>query len=95
MILAFAYAHRLVTEYPAIERGLLFAGPRDVGKTHLAVAILRGLIEKGVSCLFYETGELLKAVQDTFAPGSQTSETRVLNPVISIEGEDYRRRFGG
>ena len=35
---AFAFARRLVQEYPAVERGLLFMGPRGVGKTHLSVA---------------------------------------------------------
>ncbi|MGH9903444.1 MAG: hypothetical protein ACRD68_16680, partial [Pyrinomonadaceae bacterium] len=49
---AFNYAFRLVREYPAVERGLLFMGTVGVGKTHLSVSILRGLIEKGVACLF-------------------------------------------
>lgn len=82
---AFNYAFKLVDEYPAEGRGLLFMGPCRVGKTHLAVAVLRGLIEKGAPCLFYEVGELLKAVQDSYAPDSQTSESRVLNPVYETE----------
>lgn len=61
-LLAFNYAFRLVREYPAIERGLLFMGTCGVGKTHLSVAILRGLVEKGISCLFYEFGALLKEI---------------------------------
>jgi DNA replication protein DnaC len=36
-------AQRLVEEFPA-DRGLLFMGPAGVGKTHLAVAIIRSLI---------------------------------------------------
>ncbi len=61
-------------------------GPVGVGKTHLAVAILKELIEKkGVSCLFYESGSLLKAIQDSYNPISQTSETRVLAPVYQAE----------
>ena len=82
---AFAFGHRLVSEYPAAGRGLLFTGPCGVGKTHLAVAILRGLIEKGAPCLFHEVGELLKAVQDSYSPDSQSSESRVLNPVYETE----------
>jgi DNA replication protein DnaC len=31
---AFRLAHRLVRDYPAVERGLLFTGPCGVGKTH-------------------------------------------------------------
>jgi DNA replication protein DnaC len=52
---AFNYAYRLVRQYPAIERGILFMGTVGVGKTHLSVSILRDLIvKKGVSCLFSE-----------------------------------------
>ncbi len=82
---AFNYAFRLVREYPAVERGLLFSGPVGVGKTHLSVAILRGLVEKGVPCLFYEFGSLLKEIQDSYNPISQTSELKVLAPVFDAE----------
>ncbi len=49
---AFNYAFKLADEYPAVDRGLLLMGTVGVGKTHLATAILRGLVERGVSCLF-------------------------------------------
>ena len=49
---AFKYASKLAMEYPAIERGLLFMGTVGVGKTHLAVSILKALNERGFSCLF-------------------------------------------
>jgi DNA replication protein DnaC len=76
----------LVDEYPAVETGLLFMGSVGVGKTHLAIAVLRDLIEKkGVNCLFYESGSLLKAIQDSYNPVSQTSEMRVLAPVYQAE----------
>src|SRR5919107_2286754 len=82
---AFNYAFRLVREYPAVERGLLLTGPVGVGKTHLAVAILHGLIEKGVPCLFYEFGPLLKEIQDSYNKVSNTSEMSVLAPVYQAE----------
>ena len=82
---AFNYAFRLVREYPAVDRGLLLMGPVGVGKTHLSVAILRGLIEKGVACLFYEFGTLLKEIQDSYNPVSHTSELRVLAPVYQAD----------
>lgn len=84
-MLAFKQAYRLVREYPAVEHGLLFAGPVGVGKTHLAVAILRGLAEKGASCLFCEYGSLLKEIQDSYNPVSRTSEMSVLAPVYEAE----------
>ena len=83
---ALNYAENLVKEYPDVGRGLLFMGTVGVGKTHLAVAILRDLIEKkGVPCLFYESGSLLKTIQDSYNPVSETSEMRVLAPVYQAE----------
>ncbi|MFL6336214.1 MAG: ATP-binding protein, partial [Pyrinomonadaceae bacterium] len=63
----------------------LFTGPVGVGKTHLAAAILRGLAEKGVPCLFYEFGALLKEIQNSYNPVSQASESGVLAPVYETE----------
>jgi len=57
-------AQRLVEEFP-VDRGLLFMGPAGVGKTHLAVAIIRGLVEKGFAGIFCEFGSLLKEIQDS------------------------------
>lgn len=82
---AFRLAHRLVKEYPAVDRGLLYMGTVGVGKTHLSVAILRGLVEKGISCLFYEFGALLKEIQKSYNSVSQTSELEVLAPVYEAE----------
>jgi DNA replication protein DnaC len=83
---AHSFASRLGEEYPAVESGLLFMGSVGVGKTHLSIAILKELIsKKGVRCLFYESGSLLKAIQDSYNPVSQTSEMRVLAPVYQAE----------
>lgn len=82
---AFNHAFKLVDEYPAVERGLLFTGPVGTGKTHLSAAILHGLIEKGIPCLFYEFGALLKEIQNSYSPVSQASELKVLAPVYETE----------
>ena len=82
---AFNCAFKLGKEYPAVDRGLLLMGTVGVGKTHLSVSILRALIEKGVPCLFYEFGALLKEIQDSYNPVSQTSGLKVLAPVYEAE----------
>jgi DNA replication protein DnaC len=56
-----------------------------VGKTHLAVSILKGLSERGFNCLFYEFGTLLKEIQDSYNPSTKTSELGVLAPVLNTE----------
>lgn len=84
-LLALTLSHRLVREYPAVNRGLLLMGPCGVGKTHLSVAILRGLIEKGVPCLFYEFGALLKEIQSSYNRESLESELKVLEPIFEAE----------
>ncbi len=82
---AFKYASKLTMEYPAIERGLLFMGTVGVGKTHLAVSILKGLTERGFTCLFYEFGALLKEIQNSYNVNTQSSELKVLAPILDAE----------
>jgi DNA replication protein DnaC len=82
---ALLHAHKFANEYPAVERGLLFMGPAGVGKTHLAVSIIRDLIQKGFAGLFYEFGSLLKEIQDSYNPISKSSELRVLAPVFQAD----------
>lgn len=79
------YASSLMMEYPAVDRGLLFMGTAGVGKTHLAVSIIKGLSERGFSCLFYEFGALLKEIQDSYNASTKTSELAVLAPVLNTD----------
>ena len=80
------YVKSLINQYPAVDKGLLLMGGVGVGKTHLAISIMRALIEKkGVPCLFFELGSLLKAIQESYSSISETSEMRVLAPVYETE----------
>ena len=80
-------AQIVLDDFLAIDgRGLLLIGPVGVGKTHLAVAILRELIERyQIPGLFYQFGALLRRIQDSYNPISQTSELTVLQPVFDAD----------
>ncbi len=74
---------RFLEKYPLIDMGLLFLGPCGVGKTHLAVSILkRVIIEKGDSGLFYDFRDLLREIQLSWDSVSQVSEWEILRPVL-------------
>jgi DNA replication protein DnaC len=81
-------AQRFVEGYP-IEtdgKGLLLTGDIGVGKTHLAVGILKELIVKrGVAGLFYDYRELLKEVQNSYNREVAATELGILKPVFEAE----------
>ena len=80
-------SRKYVEDYsPLTDFGLLFLGTCGVGKTHLAVSIIKGLIlEHGIPCLFYDFRDLLKAIQDSYNPVSQNSEMSILAPVLEAD----------
>src|SRR5215813_10767259 len=79
-------ACKFVEEYPLDHTGLLLIGSIGVGKTHLAVGVIKELIvSKGISCLFYDYRELLKQIQNSYNDSVQATELDVLRPVFDAE----------
>jgi DNA replication protein DnaC len=74
-----------LSNYPATEKGLLLIGPSGVGKTHLAVAGLKELVRRGHAGLFCDYRELLKEIQASYNPASESTEMGVLEPVRTTE----------
>jgi len=75
-----------VREYPgSAEKGLLLMGPSGGGKTHLAVAALKELIRGGHAGLFCDYRELLKEIQASYNPASESTEMRILEPIRTVE----------
>ena len=81
-------ARKFAETYPVdtAGRGLLFVGTAGLGKTHLAVGILRRLIqERGAPGLFCDYRELLKSIQNSYNPEVRTTELELLKPVFAAE----------
>src|SRR5499425_577651 len=79
-------ACKFVEEYPLDNTGLLLIGSIGVGKTHLAVGIMKELIvSKGIPCLFYDYRELLKQIQNSYNDSVKATELEVLRPVFETE----------
>jgi len=79
-------ARRVAEGFPVVSRGLLLEGPPGVGKTHLAVAVLKHVIEgSGARGLFYDTRDLLRVIRSTYDPSIRTTELEVLRPVLTAD----------
>jgi DNA replication protein DnaC len=83
---AVQYARRLAEDFPAVDKGLLLLGLPGVGKTHIAVAILKEVIRRsGAHGLFYTTSELLALIRGTYDSSVDATESQILRPVLRSE----------
>ena len=83
---AVAKAQRLAETFPEVGRGLFFEGQPGVGKTHLAVAVLKQVIQtSGVRGLYYDTRDLLRVIRSTYDPSIRTTELEILRPVMKAD----------
>lgn len=66
--------------------GLLLTGSVGLGKTHLAVGMVRALVrDKGVEARFYDVRELLERLRSTFDDNSPETEHQILDPLFRAE----------
>jgi DNA replication protein DnaC len=85
---AFTTARKFTQGYPAetAGKGLLFAGPKGVGKTHLAIGILKSVIaDRGANGVFWEHKELLETLRSTYSSRTGGSEAQILKAVITCD----------
>lgn len=83
---ALRLAKKFVESFPAEQKGLVFFGPPGVGKTHLAVGLLKAAIrDKGARGYFFQTTELLRLVRETYSRSVEETEMDVLRPVLEAD----------
>jgi DNA replication protein DnaC len=79
-------ARRLAEAFPAVGRGLFLEGQPGVGKTHLAVAVLKQVVQTTAAHgLFYDTRDLLRVIRGTYNASTHTTELEVLRPVMKAD----------
>jgi DNA replication protein DnaC len=83
---AVAQARRVADAYPVVNKGLLLEGQPGVGKTHIAVAVLKQAIQTtGARGLFYDVRDLLRVIRSTYDSTIRTTELEVLRPVMQAD----------
>jgi DNA replication protein DnaC len=66
--------------------GLLFTGGTGVGKTHLAVAILKELVlGKGARGQFWDFHSLIREIRNCYNPDTRVTEVQFLQPIVDID----------
>ncbi len=75
-----------VREFPNVPKpGLLFLGASGSGKTHLAVAALRGLIARGFEGVFFDFQNLLERIRSGYDQASGTSDREAYRTALETE----------
>jgi DNA replication protein DnaC len=72
-----------IDRFPVVDKGLLFMGYPGSGKTHLATAVLKEVIQRtGAAGMFVDVRVLLRSIRDTYNPVVKATELQVIRPVM-------------
>lgn len=73
-------------EFPSPERpGLLLVGDPGVGKTHLAIAAMKVLIDRGHECTFFDYQNLLDRIRSGYDAASGASDREAYRSALDAE----------
>ena len=71
--------------YGAKSQGLLFIGDPGTGKTHLAVAVIKRLIQRGFQAVFFDYQNLLERIRSSYDPASGTGDRGAYRTALDCE----------
>ena len=74
-----------IDSYSPGGKGLFLVGDVGSGKTHIAVAILKELIARGFTGLYYNVVDLLKDIRATMSKDYQVSEYQILDETCNVD----------
>jgi DNA replication protein DnaC len=78
--------NRFVREFPTGEKpGLLLVGETGTGKTHLAVAALKALLDKGHEGIFFDYQNLLDRIRSGYDRSSGTSDKEAYSSALEAD----------
>jgi len=80
-------AQEFVDSWPLMRQGLLMMGGCGAGKTHLAVAILRSIIDadKPGKLVFSNFQDLIQEIQASFDSSEVPRKSEILRPILEAD----------
>ncbi|MCX7021126.1 MAG: ATP-binding protein [bacterium] len=78
-------SRQYAADFPEVEGGLIFSGGWGVGKTHLAVGVLKVVAAKGHSVLFADSRELIGEIRSAYVDNQPIVARRLVERVLSVE----------
>ena len=79
-------AKAFARDFPAVTPlGLLLIGEPGTGKTHLAVGVMRSLLDKGHECVFFDYQNLLDRIRASYDAASGTSDREAYRTALDAD----------
>jgi DNA replication protein DnaC len=73
-------------DFPAVTpSGLLLIGDPGTGKTHLAVGVMKALLDKGHQCVFFDYQNLLDRIRASYDAASGTSDREAYRNALDAD----------